>query len=109
MRGVNMSLMSVVVLAMIGEALWETLKMLWQHGKLNIDRIGALTLGIALALGTGLNLMDLVGIPFKIKIIGVILTGILISRGANFMHDLLAAVGNLPAASGKASSPDNSK
>lgn len=104
-----MSLMSVVVLAMIGEAVWETLKMLWQHGKFNIDRIGALVLGIALALGTGSNLMELAGIPFKIKIIGVILTGILISRGANFLHDLLAAIGNLPGSSSQTSSSDKTK
>lgn len=101
-----MSITSAIILAAIGEAVWETLKMVWQDNKLNVDRIGALVLGEALAFGTGLNLMNLVGIPFKIDVIGIILTGILISRGANFLHDLLATVGNLP---GKSSSADKAK
>lgn len=101
-----MSITSVIILAAIGEAVWETLKMVWQENKLNADRIGALILGEVLAFGTGLNLMDIVGVPFKIDVIGIILSGILISRGANFLHDLLATVGNLP---GKSSTTDKAK
>lgn len=90
-----MSILSLIVLALIGESVWETLKMLWQQGKVSVDRIGALVVGLLLSLGTGLDIMSMVGIPMKYSILGVILTGILISRGANFMHDILASINNI--------------
>ena len=90
-----MSLLKLLVLALIGEAVWETLKMIWQNGKVNIDRIGALLVGLLLSVGTGMDLLDMTGIKMKIPYVGVILTGILISRGANFTHDLLASLNNV--------------
>jgi hypothetical protein len=92
-----MEVLSLVVLALIGESLWETLKMTWQEGKISIDRIGALVVGLLLALGTGLDLMTLVGIPMKLPYVGMVLTGILISRGANFIHDILGSIDNIGA------------
>ena len=62
--------------------------MTWQDGKLSIDRVGALIVGIVMALITKLDILDFLGIKCVIPIIGYILTGVLISRGANFMHDL---------------------
>lgn len=90
-----MNILSIIILALIGEAVWETLKMTWQQGKVSVDRIGALILGILLAVGTGLDLMAMVGVPVNIPLVGMILTGILISRGANFVHDLLNSVNNV--------------
>jgi hypothetical protein len=90
-----MNLLSLVVLALLGESVWETLKMIWQQGKLSIDKIGALVIGVILALSTGLDLMALVGVPSKIPFLGTIFTGILISRGANFMHDLIGSIDHI--------------
>lgn len=90
-----MSLASVAILALIGEALWETLKVIWDKGKLSIDRIGALVIGLVLSFATGTDLLKLVGLQSKIPFLGIILTGILISRGANFMHDILSSINNL--------------
>lgn len=50
--------------------------------------MGALVLGITIALGTGIDLFATVGLPINIPYLGLILTGIIISRGANFIHDL---------------------
>ncbi|WP_175574639.1 hypothetical protein [Syntrophomonas wolfei] len=55
---------------------------------MSIDRVGALVLGITIALGTGIDLFATVGLPINIPYLGLILTGIIISRGANFIHDL---------------------
>ena len=87
-----MQLIQLVILAMIGEAIWETLKMVWQEGKLNIDRIGALAFGLLIAFVTGADLLNLISIPAKVPYVGIALTGILISRGANFVHDLLKKI-----------------
>lgn len=85
-------ILRLIVLALIGEALWETLKMTWQQGKFSIDRLGALIVGLLLAVGTGLDLFSLVQIPLNIPYLGMALTGVLISRGANFVHDLLKKI-----------------
>lgn len=90
-----MSLAKLLVLAMISEALWETLKMTWQNGKVSTDRIGAMVVGLIMALTTGMDIMELVGIPMIIPYLGTVLTGLLISRGANFLHDLLSSAGNM--------------
>jgi len=90
-----MNIFGLIVLALIGESVWETLKMIWQNGKLNIDRIGALVVGLLLAFGTKLDLMESLGVPIVLPYLGTILTGLLISRGANFMHDIVASVNNL--------------
>lgn len=90
-----MNIINLVILALIGEAVWETSKMVWQNGKFSIDRIGAMVIGLLLAIGTGLDLMSMFNIPINIPYVGMILTGLLISRGANFIHDLLGGISKL--------------
>lgn len=87
-----MSIICLIILALMGEAIWETGKMLWQNNKINIDRVGALVVSEVLAIGAGIDMFVLIGIPLRIPYVGMVLTGLLISRGANFMHDLLANV-----------------
>lgn len=90
-----MEILSLIVISMIGEAVWETLKMIWERQKINFDRIGALVISLILSFGTGLDVLSLIGIPTKIPFVGIILTGILISRGTNFMHDLVCSISNI--------------
>ncbi|MBU6137276.1 hypothetical protein [Clostridium tertium] len=88
-------LLVIVMVALIAESVWETLKMTWQEGKVSIDRIGALVVALLLAIGTRLDLLSLLDIKTSIPYLGVVLTGILISRGSNFIHDLLVKIGQV--------------
>ncbi|MGL5085960.1 MAG: hypothetical protein ACRC68_09670 [Clostridium sp.] len=90
-----MELLTLIVLAMVAESIWETLKMVWQDGKASVDKIGALVVSLVVTLGTNINIMPLLGLSMKWHILGAILTAILISRGANFMHELLNKVTNI--------------
>ena len=90
-----MEITKIFILAVIGEAIWETLKMFWQEGKISVDRIGALIVCLILVWSTDLDIMSTVGIPVKFKVIGIILTGILISRGSNFIHDIFNSVSEI--------------
>ena len=87
-------MIKIIVLAILCEAIWENLKMIWENGKFNINRLGALMLGVILALATQLDLFKILDIEI-IPVIGSIFTGILISRGANFIHDLLTKIQEL--------------
>ena len=87
-------LIMLVVVAIIAESVWETLKMTWQDGKVKVDRVGALVVSMLIVFGTRLDILALLGIETVIPFLGVILTGILISRGSNFIHDLLVRLSN---------------
>lgn len=89
------NLLIIVMIALIAESVWETLKMTWQEGKVSIDRIGALVVALILCIGVRLDILALLGINATIPFLGIILTGVLISRGSNFIHDLLVKIGQV--------------
>lgn len=86
------NLFIIFIVALIAESVWETLKMTWQHGKVCIDRIGALIVSLVICIDVKLDILVLLGINTTIPFLGIILTAILISRGSNFAHDLLVKI-----------------
>jgi hypothetical protein len=87
-----MDLSQIVIGAALVEAVWETGKMTYQKGKVSADRVGALVVGVGVAVAGGLDACAAVGIPMAVPFLGSVLTGVLISRGANFVHDLLGTI-----------------
>lgn len=88
------NLFLIIIVSILAESIWETLKMTWQNGKVSIDRIGALIVSLVLSLGTKMDLLALLGLETTIPYMGSFLTGIIVSRGSNFTHDLLTKVNN---------------
>ncbi len=84
--------MKLLIIAASVEALWETLKMFWDGEKVDINRIGSAILGILLCVLANVDFFALVGVELSIPIVGIVLSGLLVSRGANFVHDLLKIV-----------------
>lgn len=78
----------LVIVAILIEAIWENLKMVWQNGKFSIDKIGALVISILICILAKIDIFPIVNLSISVPIIGSILTGIIVSRGANFVHDL---------------------
>lgn len=83
------NLLQITAITILAEAVWENLKMIWQDGKVSIDRIGALIVSIVISMATQLDVFAILNFGISIPFVGSFLTGILISRGANFIHDLL--------------------
>lgn len=79
----------LITIAFLVEAIWETLKMVWQDGKANKDRIGSLLVGLALAFTMNVDLFVTIGLTPQHQYVGVICAGIIVSRGGNFVHDLV--------------------
>lgn len=84
-----MQMYSIIFLAVAVEGIVEWLKMSYQSGKFNITALIALAVGIVVAVGAEFDLFTLVGVPLRWPILGQILTGILISRGSNYMHSIM--------------------
>ena len=83
----------IFVLALISESVWETLKMIWQQGRISIDRIGAIVVSLVICIDVEIDILNLLGINTTWPFVGIILTAILISRGSNFIHDLIVKLG----------------
>ncbi len=85
---------TLLVTAILSEGIWEILKKLIP-GKVKeslknyINLIGSLAIGILIAFITDVNIFSMLNIDFNWHAVGVILTGILISRGSNYMHDII--------------------
>lgn len=89
-----MSIVTIITIALLVEAIWETLKMVWKDGKANVNTIGALVVGIGVSILAKIDIFAMQGISLSVPLIGWILTGILMSRGANFIHDLFKKIGD---------------
>ena len=90
-----MNIIQYAVAALVVESLWETTKMFWQNGKFSYDRVGTVAFGELIAIGANIDFMDSVGLHIYIPYVGMMLTGLLISRGSNFMHDFLENLNNI--------------
>lgn len=85
--------MQILVVAFVVEALWETLKMVWQDGAFSVNKVGALVIGIIACINFNIDVFEQVGIDGLNKIVNLVLSGVLVSRGGNFVHDLFNKLG----------------
>lgn len=84
----------IIIVAILIEAIWENLKMTWQNGKISIDKIGSLIISVVMCLLVNANVFSIVGLTISIPYIANVFTGIIISRGANVVHDLFEKIAN---------------
>lgn len=86
-------LQKVIVSAVFVEALIQTVKPVYDKDKgWSLDVIITLVVGELVALGLGVDIFAAVGLTSFVPYVGMVLTGILISRGANLVHDLMKTV-----------------
>ena len=86
-----MEITTLIIVAILVEAIWENIKTIWD-GKININRIGSIVLSILICVLTRLDLFAIVGIYLSVPVIAYVLTGIIVSRGANFVNDLFGRI-----------------
>ena len=78
----------LVIIAILVEAIWENLKMIWNKNKLNFNMLGSLLLSMIICVLAQINIFKIIGINLIVPVVGSLLTGIIVSRGANFVNDL---------------------
>ena len=82
------------LLAVLVEAVWESVKLLWEKGRFNTNQFGAMCIALLFSITTDTRLLEAVGITVTIPLLDRICTGLLMSRGSNFVHTLLDWVKN---------------
>lgn len=81
-------LIKVVVLAVLVEAIVETLNMVYEKGQFRYNMLISLAVGITITVAVGVDILEILELPADVLYIGEVLTGIIISRGGNFVHEL---------------------
>lgn len=86
-------LVSVIVISFVIESIWSTVKLVWENRKHpDWQRVAIILLSVAVCIVYGMDVIALVGITSTVPVVGMILTGILASRGANGINDLLTKI-----------------
>ncbi len=86
----------LLVVALLIEAIVNNLKPLWDKTKaFQIDNLISLVLAIVVCVLVGVDIFALVGLPMIVPYVGSVLTGILVCRGANVLHELVIAITTL--------------
>lgn len=83
-----MDISQLIVVAILVEAIWENIKMIYQNNKFSISMIGSLVIAIIICILANVDIFKMVGIDMKVTVISNIFTGVICSRGANFISDL---------------------
>lgn len=89
-----MQFFGIVFLAIIVEGVISYGKMIFVDRKVQWQIVAAIVLGVVVAIAYAVDLLAIVGMITTIPYLGCILTGILISRGSNYVFDLLKLVQN---------------
>lgn len=76
---------ALMFLTVVAEALTEVVKRVWDKAP---TQLIALFWGVVLALLCGIDIFAAVGCEETIPYVGCIISGILMSRGSNWLHEL---------------------
>ena len=88
------SIMILLTVSIITEGVTEWVKLTYPAIKDRTPIIYTVTaiLGIGVALLTGADIFSALGIATKVPYAGQVLTGILCSRGSNYVYDLMSRI-----------------
>lgn len=80
-------LMSFVVVS-----IYDIVKSCYKDNKVDINAIVTAILGIVIAILAQLDIFAVLGINFIIPFVGQILTGLVISKGSNYVYDFVTKI-----------------
>jgi len=88
-----MEIIIFVAIAILAEAIWENLKLLLPEGlPLWVNRLAVMVLAVFMCVATKADLFEMFGVILPWSS-GAFFSGILCSRGANYLHDLVNKLG----------------
>ena len=82
----------ILMMSFVTVSIYDIIKSFYKDNKIDVNSIVTAVLGIILAVASGLDAFALVGIDFKFAIIGQILTGLVISKGSNYVYDFITKI-----------------
>jgi hypothetical protein len=88
--------MGIIFGAVLVEAVVTALKPVWDPDKrkVSLGALVSLIVGLGIAFAAGMDLCSAAGVPIQVPVVPQLITGILISRGANYVYDILSQIKN---------------
>ena len=88
----NDKIISIFSLAILTESIITYFKEFFVNGDFSFSMLFSIILGIVIAVAYKLDLPEYLDLKSSIPYVGNILTGILISRGSNYIYDILKTI-----------------
>lgn len=85
-------IMSILSLAVLTEGIITYFKEFFVGGSFSFSMLFSIILGVLVAVCYKLDLLEYINLKSSIPYVGSILTGILISRGSNYVYDILKSI-----------------
>lgn len=83
-------LLILITMGVLVEAVVEVIKSIFNEGKVNYSVLLSIIVGILFAFTLRVDLFSLLGIEVHIAYVGTVASGLIVSRGANFVHNLIS-------------------
>lgn len=82
----------IILMAIVIEGIISYIRQIFVDRQIQWQIVAAIVLGIAIAVIYGLDLFSLFDMQPAVPYVGMILTGILMSRGSNYIFDLIKQI-----------------
>ena len=92
-----MQFLGLFVAAVVVEGIISYIKLFFVDGKVQWQNILALCLGVLVSISYRIDIFSIVGLASSIPYVGIVLTGILISRGSNYIYEVIKMIMNFSA------------
>lgn len=91
----NKKILTILTLAVLTESVITYFKEFFAAGCFSFSMFLSILVGVAVAFAYDLDIPKCFEINSSVPFFGNILTGILISRGSNYIHDVISAISDL--------------
>lgn len=81
--------------ALLVETIWQAVKGALPPVNAQVDVAATLCLGVLVCVLAGLDLFGVVGVKLGVPYVGSVLSGLLVGRGSNVVHDLITKIYDL--------------
>ena len=88
----NNKIIEIMSFAMLTESIITYFKEFFVYGDFSFSMLFSIVLGVIIAIAYKLDLPEYLDLKSSIPYVGNILTGVLISRGSNYIYDILKTV-----------------
>jgi len=88
----NNEIIEIMSFAVLTESIITYFKEFFVNGDFSFSMLLSIVLGILIAVAYKLDLLEYLDLKSSIPYVGNVLTGVLISRGSNYIYDILKTV-----------------
>lgn len=82
----------ILLMSFVVVSIYDIIKGFYKDNKVDINAIITAVIGIILAILAQLDIFGLIGIDFLIPYVGQVLTGLVLSKGSNYIYDFITKI-----------------